>query len=87
MSARMDKQLDIYTQKLKKWAEDAKGQLSLDLDSNIILTRMTYNKDNKKELAEIQKISDESSQFIQDLFSLDHTEPYMRLLAVFYNFD
>lgn len=87
VSARMDKQLDIYTQKLKKWAEDAKGQLSLDLDSNIILTRMTYNKDNKKELAEIQKISDESSQFIQDLFSLDHTEPYMRLLAVFYNFD
>ena len=40
VSARMDKQLDIYTQKLKKWAEDAKGQLSLDLDSNIILTRI-----------------------------------------------
>lgn len=87
VGAHMGKQLDGYKQKLEKWANDAKGQFSLDLDSNVVLTRMTYNKDNKREIAEIQKINDESSQFLQDLFSLDNAEPYMRLLAVFYNFD
>ena len=80
VSLQMAKQLTEYKEKLNKWAEDAKHP-SLGMDGEVTITSRNY----KGEQEEIQKICDESSQFYQDLFNLDNTDPYLRVLAVFYN--
>lgn len=79
MSDNMEKQLKAYKQKLAVWADTAK---SLFPDEDVTITRTNRY---KKEQEEVQKITDQSSQFYQDLFSLDNAEPYMHLLAVFHN--
>lgn len=79
VSLHMNQQLKSYEQKLAVWADTAK---SLFPDEGITITRTNQY---KKEKEEIQKINDQSSQFYKDLFSLDNSDPYMRLLAVFHN--
>ena len=79
VSLHMNQQLKSYGQKLAEWADTAK---SLFPDEGITITRTNQY---KKEKEEIQKINDQSSQFYKDLFSLDNSDPYMRLLAVFHN--
>ena len=79
VSLHMNQQLKSYEQKLAVWADTAK---SLFPDEGITITRTNQY---KKEKEEIQKINDQSSQVYKDLFSLDNSDPYMRLLAVFHN--
>lgn len=82
VSQKMDEQLKDYSAKLKKWHDDAVGQVTLDFGPEAIpIMQRNY----KGKLEEVEKISDDSSQFFKDLCTLDNVDPYIKVLAVYFN--
>lgn len=81
-SHKMSQQLEIYRQKLAHWANQAKQQLSIQFGEDVIQFRQ---KANSKAKEEIETIVSKQSQFNNDLFTLDNNEPYIKVLAVFFN--
>ena len=82
--AAMQKQREAYKAHLDQWADDARkdiNQLSLGLDAEVRITR----RDAEGKLREVQTIVDKQSQFSEDLYTLDNVDPYIKVLAVFYN--
>lgn len=81
-SHKMSQQLEIYRQKLAHWANQAKQQLSIQFGEDVIQFRQkAYSKAEE----EIETIVSKQSQFNNDLFTLDNNEPYIKVLAVFFN--
>ena len=81
-SHKMSQQLEIYRQKLAHWANQAKQQLSIQFGEDVIqLRQKAYSKAEE----EIETIVSKQSQFNNDLFTLDNNEPYIKVLAVFFN--
>lgn len=68
--AKMEGQLTAYKEKLNRWLS-VNGQQSIDLD---------------EDTNPAVKIMKSKQQFIENLFTLDNVEPYLKLMAVFYNF-
>lgn len=81
-SHKMSQQLEIYRQKLAHWANQAKQQLSIQFGEDVVQFRQkAYSKAEE----EIETIVSKQSHFNNDLFTLDNNEPYIKVLAVFFN--
>lgn len=79
----MDKQKKAYIKHLYNWAEGDSQQLNIDFAGEDI--NITNSPHQKQEQEEVETIVKKDSQFSQDLYSLDNTDPYIKVLAVFYN--
>ena len=81
-SHKMSQQLDNYRQKLNDWANEARQQLNIQFGEEVVqLRQKAYTQAEE----EIETIVSKQSQFNKDLFTLDNNEPYLKVLAVFFN--
>jgi len=83
---KMELQLKEYKTHLDKWKSNSENLLFKDFEeeSSIPLGLQKGRKEKAKN--EINNIYNNSSQFNKDMFTLDNENPYMKVLAVFYNF-
>ena len=81
ISRKMDFQLSEYKKKLNQWADNVRNGWGLGLDVDVLVTR----KDVGNQLKEVETIISKQSQFSKDLYTLDNTTPYIKVLAVFFN--
>lgn len=76
-----ENKLETYQKKLNNWVQDSEKQLELHFgieDKGIVF----LHKERRKR--EIKYLQDEMNKFYEEYFQLEN-EPYLRLLAVFYN--
>lgn len=83
LSAKMERQREQYSKHLNQWFNRSKDQFVLDFgDAPTTIQRSNLD----KKIDEIQTIADKESTFYKNLTTLDNTDPYIKVLAVFYNF-
>jgi hypothetical protein len=78
----MEQKLSVYDAKLKNWHSEALQQLEKDFEDRSQGNFWARIKDSKQR--EIESILSESSQYLKNLNSLQG-DPYLKVLAVFYN--
>lgn len=83
VSDKMDKQKRAYTEYLYEWAEGNSQQTSIDFAGEDI--RIMSTPHQKQEQQEVKTILKRDGQFSKDLYTLDNNDPYIKVLAVFYN--
>lgn len=82
LSEKMDRQLDAYKKHLNDWVNQAQQSLfDEENGGDISITR----RDHEGKSHEIETIATKESEFARNLYTLDNTDPYLRVLAVFYN--
>ncbi len=79
---KMEIKMAEYQSKIQKWHTEAMAQLELDFSERAESNFWSRIKDSKQR--EIETILSSSSQYYKDLTSLQG-EPFMKVLAVFYN--
>jgi hypothetical protein len=82
LQMRMEQKLQEYSSKLQDWHREAREQLEIDF-SDAVINHFTKRRKNDRE-REIETILSKSGQYYKDLTSLDGN-PYLKVLAVFYN--
>jgi ERCC4-related helicase len=82
LEGKMEKKLDDYKTKIENWHKAAIAQLEMDFSERVGGNYWSSIRDNRQR--EIETILSTSSQYYNDLTSL-HGEPYLKVLAVFYN--
>lgn len=77
----VEEKLEEYQKKLNNWVQDSERQLEIHFgtEERGIVTK---HKDQRKR--EIKNVRDLMNRFYEEYFQLEN-EPYLRLLAVFYN--
>lgn len=82
VEGKMESKLETYQEKIKVWHRAAIEQLEFDFSERTGGDYWSRIKDSRQR--EIETILSTSSQYYKDLTSL-HGEPYLKVLAVFYN--
>jgi len=79
---KLENKRDEYEKKLREWENLSKEQLALEFEDKTMTIFTRTSKEKKEKL--IETILSDKSQFYKDMTSLDNN-PYIKLLAVFYN--
>jgi len=77
----IEDKLKLHEEKLNKWLQDSERQLEIQFGMEEIGVLKSHKNRRKKD---IEYVHDETRKFYDSYFQLDN-DPYLRLLAVFYN--
>lgn len=81
MADEIEDKLSLYEKKLNKWLQDSERQLEIQFGMEEVGLVKSLKVRRKKD---IEYVHTETKKFYDSYFQLDN-EPYLRLLAVFYN--
>ena len=82
LQLRMEQKMANYQSKIEKWHYEAIQQLEIDFSERSVGSFWSRIRDSKQR--EIETILSTSSQYFKDLTSLQG-DPFLKVLAVFYN--
>jgi hypothetical protein len=77
----IEDKLNIYEKKLSKWLQDSERQLELQFGLEDLGIVKSHKEKRKKDIDYVHK---QTKEFYETYFQLEN-DPYLRLLAVFYN--